>query len=305
MKVLIIGLGSIAKKHIAALRNLDSDCEIHALRSSKSSPAIEGIRSCYSLDEIPLDIKFILISNPTSFHLKTIKEVSHFGVPLFIEKPPIDSLDQISELLMLVKTLHVSTYTAFNLRFHPVVQWMKANVDLHNVIEVNAYCGSYLPDWRPGRDYRKIYSAQKELGGGVHLDLTHEIDFLLWIFGDPMYVKSTKRKISNLEIDSIDSAKYWLEYENFTISLTLNYFRRDSKRNIEIVTNKTTLLCDLISNKITDLRNGQVVFENKAFSSLDTYTDQMKYFINSIETRSKPMNTLSESMRTMEICLTK
>ena len=304
MKVLIIGLGSIAKKHIAALRNVNPDCEIHALRSSKSSPVVEGIRSCNTLDEVPLDLKFILISNPTSLHLKTIKEVSHFGVPLFIEKPPIDTLDQINELLELIKTLKVPTYTAFNLRFHPVVQWLKDNIESHDVIEVNAYCGSYLPDWRPDKDYRKIYSAQKELGGGVHLDLTHEIDFLLWVFGDPMSTMSTRRKISNLEIDSVDSAKYWLEYENFTISLTLNYFRRDSKRNIEIVTNQTTLECDLILNKITDLGKGLVIFESSAFSSLDTYADQMKYFIDCLETKTQPMNTLLESMRTIEVCLT-
>jgi predicted dehydrogenase len=304
MKVLIIGLGSIAKKHIAALRNVNPDCEIHALRSSKSSPVVEGIRSCNTLDEVPLDLKFILISNPTSLHLKTIKEVSHFGVPLFIEKPPIDTLDQINELLELIKTLKVPTYTAFNLRFHPVVQWLKDNIESHDVIEVNAYCGSYLPDWRPDKDYRKIYSAQKELGGGVHLDLTHEIDFLLWVFGDPMSTMSTRRKISNLEIDSVDSAKYWLEYENFTINLILNYFRRDSKRNIEIVTNQTTLECDLISNKITDLGKGQIVFESRAFSISDTYTDQMKYFIDCLETKTKPMNTLIDSMRTIEVCLT-
>ena len=304
MKVLIIGLGSIAIKHITALRNLYPDCEIHALRYSKSSPVIEGIRSCYTLNEVPLDIKFILISNPTSLHLKTIKEVSHFGVPLFIEKPPVDSLYQMSELVKLIETLDVPTYTAFNLRFHPVVQWLKNNIDYYNVLEVNTYCGSYLPDWRPDKDYRKIYSSQKDLGGGVHLDLTHEIDFLLWIFGDPMSTMSSRRKISNLEIDSVDSAKYWLEYENFTISLTLNYFRRDSKRHIEIVTNQTTLECDLISNKITDLRKGQVVFESRVCSSLDTYTDQMKYFIDCVKTKTQPMNNLLESMRTMEVCLT-
>ena len=304
MKVLIIGLGSIAKKHIAAIKNLDSDCEIHALRSSRSSPVIEGIRNCYTLEEVPWDIKFILISNPTALHLKTIKEVSHFGVPLFIEKPPIDSLYQLCELETLIKTLDVPTFTAFNLRFHPVVQWLKDNIEFHKVIEVNVYCGSYLPDWRPDKDYRKIYSAQKNLGGGVHLDLTHEIDFLLWIFGDPMSTVSSKRKISNLEIDSVDSAKYWFEYESFTINLNLNYFRRDSKRQIEIVTDKTTLECDLISNKITDLRKAQIVFESSAFSILDTYTHQMKYFIDCVETRTEPMNTLQESMRTMEVCLT-
>ena len=305
MKILIIGLGSIAQKHITALRKLYPNCEIHAMRSSKSSPLIEGINSCYSLNQLPIDLKFVIISNPTSLHLKTIQAVSHLGVPLFIEKPPVDSLIQVNELQKLINSLEIPTYTAFNLRFHPVVQWLKENIGSHKIIEVNCYCGSYLPDWRPDKDYRKIYSAQKKHGGGVHLDLTHEIDYLLWVFGNPISTTARRRKISNLQIDSVDSAKYWMEYQNYTINLNLNYFRRDAKRCIEIVTNQTTLECDLISNNITDLQKGQVIFESKEFSIFDTYIYQMEYFINCIETNSIPMNNLRESIRTMEVCLIK
>lgn len=303
MKVLLIGLGSIARKHIAALKTLEPDTEIYALRSNQSSPKVEGVISCYSLSEVPSDLRFIIISNPTSLHLKTIKEVVHFGVPLFIEKPPIDNLNDANEILQLLDKLNVPTYTAFNLRFHPVVQWLKENLSSYKVIEVNSYCGSYLPDWRPTQDYRKVYSAREELGGGVHLDLTHEIDYLLWIFGSPKSTQSMRRRVSDLEINSIDCAKYWLEYEYFTVSLNLNYYRRDSKRVIEIVTNQTTLEFDLISNKVTDLPTGKVVFESKSFTSIDTYKKQMNYFIDCIKSKTQPMNSLSESIRTMEVCL--
>lgn len=303
MKVLIIGLGSIARKHIAVLKSLKPDAKIYALRSNASRPEVEGIISCYSLDDVPKDVKFIIISNPTSMHLETIRKVSHLGVPLFIEKPPIDALEHANELVNLIDISKILTYTAFNLRFHPVVQWLIENIKSYNIIEVNAYCGSYLPDWRPNQDYRKVYSARKELGGGVHLDLTHEIDYLLWIFGNPVHTKSTKRKISDLEIDSIDSARYWMEYESFIINLTLNYFRRDARRLVEIVTKQTTLECDLLSNKVTDLLNGEVVFESKSSTNIDTYKKQMKYFMDCIETKTQPMNSLQESIRTMEVCL--
>ena len=303
MKVLIIGLGSIAHKHIAALKTLVPDCKIYALRSNQLGSEVEGVSNCYSLAEVPSDISFIIISNPTSLHLQTIKEVSHFGAPLFVEKPPIDSLSHVDDLTRLVRSLEIPTYTAFNLRFHPVIQWLKDNIEFFRVIEVNAYCGSYLPDWRPDKDYRKVYSARKELGGGVHLDLTHEIDYLVWIFGNPVASNSTKRKISNLEVDSVDSAKYWLEYETFTVNLTLNYFRKDSKRLVEIVTDLTTLECDLLSNKVTDLVKDEVLFETSNFTSSDTYKIQMKYFIDCLETKTQPMNSLLQSMRTIKICL--
>ncbi|MDC3237836.1 gfo/Idh/MocA family oxidoreductase, partial [Schleiferiaceae bacterium] len=95
----------------------------------------------------------------------------------------------------------------------------------------------------------------------------------------------------------------WMEYEDFTVSLTLNYFRRDSKRVVEVITSETTLECDLLNNRITDLRTAEVVFESKAFMSSDTYKRQMEYFLNCIEFKNQPMNSLSESMRTMELCL--
>jgi len=296
-------LGSIAYKHIISLKFVDPDCEIYALRSSKSSPIVEGVISCYSLSEVPSDLGFIIISNPTSFHLQTIKKVVHFGAPLFIEKPPLDNLEDAKEVLQLVSELKLPTYTAFNLRFHPIVQWLKDNIDSHRIIEINAYCGSYLPDWRPNQDYKKVYSAREELGGGVHLDLTHEIDYLIWILGYPLSSKSMKRRLSDLDINSIDSAKYWMEYEDFTVSLTLNYFRRDSKRVVEVITSETTLECDLLNNKITDLRTAEVVFESKAFVNMDTYKRQMEYFLNCIELKNQPMNSLTESMQTMEVCL--
>ena len=303
MKVLIIGVGSIAQKHIAALKILETDSKIYALRSNRSSSEVDGVISCYSLNEVPSDIRFIIISNPTSLHLQTIKEVSHFDVPLFIEKPPIDSLRHVNELVNLIKSLDIPTYTAFNLRFHPVVQWLKENINNYRVIEVNAYCGSFLPNWRPDQDYRKVYSAREELGGGVHLDLSHEIDFLLWIFDKPSSTRSIKRRLSDLEINSVDSAKYWMEYENFTVNLSMNYFRRDSKRIIEVVTNQTTLECDLLTNKVTNLLKDEVVFESSNFKSSDTYQIQMKYFLDCIETKVQPMNSLLESMRTMKVCL--
>lgn len=303
MKILIIGLGSIALKHIVAIKTLEPDAEIYALRSNQSGSEVEGVISCYTLSEVPPEIRFIIISNPTSLHLQTIKDIAHYGLPLFIEKPPIDNLEDANEILELVDKLNLPTYIAFNLRFHPIVQWLKNNIDTYRVIEVNAYCGSYLPDWRPNQDYREVYSAHEEFGGGVHLDLTHEIDYLLWIFGSPKSTKSIRRRLSDLEINSIDCAKYWMEYECFTVSLSLNYFRRDSKRIIEIVTNQTTLECDILSNKVTDLRTSEVIFESKSFSSIDTYKKQMNYFIDCITSKTQPMNSLLESIRTMEVCL--
>lgn len=300
MRVLIVGLGSIASKHINALRSINPSVEIFALRSSGSNQ-VDGISNIFDWKDVPTDIEFILISNPSSEHYTTIWKACEMGVPLFIEKPALIKLDKTDDLFGRISEYKTITYVAFNFRFHPAIQWLKNNLDISSVLEVQAYCGSYLPSWRPTQDYRQNYSARAELGGGVHLDLTHEIDYITWIFGQPKSSFGSLSKISDLEISSIDSAHYWLSYEKMNAAITLNYYRRDPKRTIEIVTKDTTILVDLLNSTITDA-SGTILFKTDV-PVLTTYTEQMKYFIDCIQNKKSMMNSLEESIETLKICL--
>lgn len=302
MKVLIIGLGSIAEKHILALQNTNKDVQIFALRSSIKTDKKEGIINIYSLNQIIDNIDFVIISNPTSKHHNTILEVLKLKVPLFIEKPPLMDLENVEKLLNEIKMNNIKTYIAFNLRFHPVILWLKEKVPLSKVIEVQSYCGSYLPDWRPDKDYRYIYSAKKVLGGGVHLDLIHELDFILWIFGEPKKINTFKGKKSRLEIDSMDVANYNLEYDNFYITILLNYYRRDPKRTIEIVMEDQTWIVNLLKASVCEA-DGHTLFQAENFILQDTYDLQMNYFLENIYTNIPIMNSLEESLKTLKICL--
>lgn len=300
MRVLIIGLGSIASKHINALRSINGSVEIFALRSSQSNQE-EGVTNIFDWKEIPSDIHFVLISNPSSEHYQTIWKASELGVPLFIEKPALINLDKTDDLFGRIAEFKIGTYVAFNFRFHPAILWLKNNLDISSVLEVQSYCGSYLPSWRPTQDYRQNYSAKAELGGGVHLDLTHEMDYITWIFGHPKSWYGSLSKVSDLEISSIDSAHYWLSYEKMNASITLNYFRRNPKRIIEIVTKDTTITVNLLTSTITNA-NDEILFQSDAFV-LETYTEQMRYFIDAIENKKPMMNSLEESLETLKICL--
>jgi len=110
-----------------------------------------------------------------------------------------------------------------------------------------------------------------------------------------------KRSTSSLNIDSVDSAYYWLEYKEFTASIALNYYRRSPKRIVEISFEDETLILDLISNKI--YRNEELVHHETNYSMQDTYVDQMKYFVNCIDKGEEPMNNLQEAVKTLEIAL--
>jgi predicted dehydrogenase len=304
MKVLIVGLGSIGKKHIAALRTLQCECAIYALRSSPTANTEEGIENIYDIDEAKTEFDFAIISNPTYLHYDTIKCLAQKKIPLFIEKPALHSLENVTELIALVEHNKVVNYVACNLRFHPCIVFLKESLikNGNKINEINVYCGSYLPEWRSGVDFKKVYSANANMGGGVHLDLFHELDYTTWLFGMPNKSTSILRSVSSLEIDAIDYANYVLEYDNFTVNILLNYYRRKAKRVIEVVFENETLTVDLLNNYIKD-DDGKVILSSNNFSIIDTYVSQLNYFITLLNKKQESSNPLRESIEVLKIVL--
>jgi predicted dehydrogenase len=303
MRVLFVGLGSIAHKHIQAINGISAGAEIFALRSSKKSLSPEGVTSIHALEELKSKPDFVIVSNPTSLHADAIMQAARLEVPMLIEKPLFHSLDKAQEVMDVLNRKKITTYVACNLRFHPAIAFLREYLQNSNkrVNEVNIYCGSYLPDWRPGRDFRTIYSANAEQGGGVHLDLIHEIDYCCWLFGIPPQTKTIRRNASSLGITATDYAHYNLLYDGFVATITLNYYRRDATRTIEILFDDTTWTLDLNRCTITDALGAKVFSAD--FKMSDTYIDQMKYFMRYVKERGTPMNSANEALEILKICL--
>lgn len=304
MNILIIGLGSIARKHIQALKLVISGARIYALRSAEAGDSVEGVENIFNLEDIPGKPAFVIISSPTYLHLESIRKCMQLEIPMMIEKPLLHELQPALDFEPELAEKNIITYVACNLRFHPAITFLKSFITEHipKINEVNVYCGSYLPDWRPGKDFRTLYSANPEMGGGVHIDLIHEIDYVYWLWGKPHKTIGIERNKSTLQIKATDFAAYHLLYEQFTANITLNYYRRDTKRTIEIVFDNETWKADLIKCEIIS-NTGQVIFSNPQYRMIDTYIDQIKYFIQCIDGNRKPMNSYHEALEVLTIAL--
>ena len=181
LKVCFVGVGSIAKRHV---RNLRAVCEdkgivltIDAYRRSPDD--IEGVDTIYcSETDVPNDYDAIFITNPTDLHLVSLEKFHDKGKHYFIEKPVV-SLPQIEKAKQFKTHINTIYYVACPLRYNAVIQYIKNNINPDDVISVRSISSSYLPDWRPGQDYRDTYSAHKDMGGGVSIDLIHEWDYLI------------------------------------------------------------------------------------------------------------------------------
>jgi predicted dehydrogenase len=304
MNILIVGFGSIARKHIEAIRTLNINATIYAFRSSNNVHQEHNIVNIFSLDNLDFTFDFAIISNPTNLHYKYIQLLAEKNIPLFIEKPPLHTLENSVKLISFIESKNLLNYVACNLRFHPCILFVKDFLKSASfrINEVNVYCGSYLPEWRPGKDFRKIYSANENMGGGVHLDLFHELDYTTWIFGFPTKTRSIKRRVSSLGINAVDYANYVFEYPNFTTNIVLNYYRKKVKRTIEIVLDNQIIIIDLIKNIVSD-ENDVLLFQSSNFEMKNTYSYQMDYFINCLKQNEKPMNSLKESIEVFKIVL--
>lgn len=305
MNILFIGYGSIAKKHKLAIDKLCQSAVCIALRSNKDALEIEGVKSIYGWDELIVNPDFAIVSTPTFRHTEDVKVVVERRIPIFLEKPVSHVLDGLDALSKEISDKHIPTYVACNLRFLPVLQFLHSYLEEKKpkINEVLVYAGSYLPDWRPAVNYKENYSARSEMGGGVHLDLFHELDYVSWLFGQPDRSLSIKSNKSSLDLSAVDFASYSWTYEGFTATILLNYFRRKAKRTIEIVFEDDTWIVDLLKNNImTD--SGQLIFDCADSGIKDTYVSQMRYFIDCIRSGTTPMfNTFQDSVKILKVCL--
>lgn len=261
LKVCFVGVGSIAKRHIRNLREVCNKrgIELHIDALRRMPDSVEGVDCVFtSVGAMPSDYDCVFITNPTSMHLDYLKLFHDKGKNFFIEKPVV-SAKQIKDAKGFVTRNGSTYYVACPLRYTSVIQFIKENVDAKDVLSIRSISSSYLPDWRPGTDYTESYSAHKDQGGGVDIDLIHEWDYLTYLFGWPKNVKCLMGKKSDLKIDSNDFALYVAEYDDKVVELHLDYFGRETIREIEIFTKEDTIIGDLINNTLTFKREKKTI----------------------------------------------
>lgn len=308
MRVLFIGLGSIGKRHLEVLKNLENDVEIIAYRSNKNSEKVEGVRSYYSLDKaLNKSPDIVFITNPTSLHIRYAKKCAEAGCNLFLEKPLSHNLNDCKHLINIVEEKELITLMGCNMRFNPVIKKIREiilNNEINNIYSYRIECGSYLPDWHLNEDYRESYSARKDLGGGVILDLIHEIDYAYWLFGEIESIQSYSGHISHLQINTEDVAEIILKNDTDVLgNIHLDYFRFNSKRNIEIISKNFIIEADLLNGELNIKYNDKNIRYEYDFDSNYMYEQQMKYFLKCVKNNEQTFNDIKDGYKVLKIAL--
>lgn len=291
-RALIAGLGSIGRRHLRLLRAALPQADIRVLRHAHCDDTIEFADGCFDRLEEACDFapQLAIIASPASFHIPTAKALAQSGAHLLVEKPISDSVEGVADLVGFCKAEGRALHVGYNLRFlHTLQQFRSVLADgrIGQVYGVRCEIGQYLPGWRNGADYRTTVSARRDLGGGVLLELSHELDMLRWVFGEVSWLSAWSGRQSALEIDVDDTAMIQMGFANGPVAqLGMDFLRRDTKRMCTAIGEKGSLTWDAVAGRtmLFDPENGSWIDLRSESPDRDfTYSAQIAALIGAIE----------------------
>lgn len=314
-RVLIVGGGSIGKRHFHIASELLPGATIAILTRNMGADKYDTpLNNQLNFDEaIEFNPNIAVLANPSSKHLEFANKFADIGAHVFIEKPMSDSRAGVLELINKCKLHSLSLLCGYNLRFLPSLQRFRQLVqssEIGKIFSVQSRVGQNLAQWRPNSDYRNSVSAQRELGGGVLLELSHELDYLRWIFGDVEWVSGVLSRQSLLQIDVEDSAQIILGFEEdadgrkLIGNVSLDFFRHDPLRDCTVVGELGSIRWNGILGIVEVWKQGQDAW--KVDSSFpgeleQSYISEWLYFLHQIDTKEVDLASGQDSYRVLEM----
>jgi predicted dehydrogenase len=296
--ILVIGAGSIGRRHALNLSKLgarvsmydtDQTSLLEFCKSKSFTPVLNLER-----DMEKCNYSAAIVCTPNHLHIPYAQMGADAGIHLFIEKPLSHSFEGIARLIDTVKAKKLLAMAGFNLRFEPGLKFIKKNLDLKNVAFAIIEYGSYMPEWRKGVDYRKTYSANKSMGGGIILDDVHELDYACWLFGYPDTFHACYGKYSSFEIDVEDVADFHMKYPDKLVTIHADYLQRHYTRSCKICFRDGYLTEWVFGDHVTEYtETGENIFSYRdRFTANDMYLEEMRYFLTRVENGTTPESNL-------------
>ena len=314
-RVLIVGLGSVGKRHLRLARELMPMADIRVLRHQASDEMPEYSNGCFFRieDAVSFAPQVAVIACPAPFHIQTAQALAEAGVHLLIEKPLSASLSGVTKLIKTCQKQCTVLSTGYNLRFMPSLQHYRDLLDdglIGKILSVRCEIGQYLPTWRPDSDYRQGVSARHELGGGALLEISHELDYLRWIFGEVEWVKAILSRQSSLEIDVEDTAHLILGFaaaldgHQLIGTLNLDFIRHDTTRLCTAIGEKASLRWNGLTGEVALYEAGEKEWR-KLYSHShqrdDSYIAEWKNFIECVIEHKTPLITGEDGLKVLQI----
>jgi len=318
MKALVIGCGSIGVRHISHLLKIGvTDIEVadtseDTLRNAQRLFNVKTFRDLSEALQRQPDI--VLVCTPANLHIVGALQALDSGAHVFIEKPLSTSLDGVSALLEKARVKGRNVQVGYNLRYHPAIKAINRIVEsgrLGKILTAHAEFGLYLGKWWHERDYRQSYMARGDLGEGLLLDASHEIDSLMWFLGDVQQVSAFGGKLSELAIGGADAIRILMRMKSGSIaSVHLDCLQPTYTRVYTLVGEDTALHWDCPRGR-ADTNLGRLrIFnsETNRFESVrlrgrpeDTYVEELRDFVRNVKKGVPPLVGIQEGAKVLRV----
>jgi predicted dehydrogenase len=309
--VLIVGFGSIGRKHLQILKRVRPALRAVILRSGLNpeiSEAEIGARVVYDFPAaMRLGLDAAIVASPANTHITYLRDILRAGIPVFVEKPLSSSLEEIDAFLEVEEALSKTpVHVGYVLRHDPTAQKMYELIRdrrIGDIVHARVEAGSFLPNWRKTNDFRNSVSARKDLGGGVLLELSHEIDYISWFFGKIRAVCaiSPGKKVFDLDVEEMVEAL--IQTDRASISMNINFNTARTLREVRVFGSQGTIQWDAMKKEISIFGNDGSV-ENFQWENLDMnqiFEVQARHFLESAETSFPPKVGLEEGVQAVRV----
>lgn len=314
MKFVITGIGSIGRRHFQNLYKLGFHNVAVVRRSPRADkPQKEFLakfkpKVFYDLDEaLRTKPDVVFVTNPTSLHAATALKAVRSEAHVFVEKPIAHNRSGVSKIIAEAKKRNRVLYVGYHFRFHPQLKVMKkyiASGALGKISSARFVTGEYLPGWHPWENYRRSYSARKDLGGGVVLTQSHDLDAAFWFFGRPKAVIARVANTGTFKIDVDDIADMIFSLERCpAVYLHLDYLERPPVKRYTVTGSKGRLEWDYHRGALHLIKpNGKVrEFKlPKGFRRNDMYLSEIRDFLSCIRNQRE---TGEDAAKVLEMAL--
>jgi predicted dehydrogenase len=310
VKALIVGLGSIGRRHGRNLRALSVDVigfDPDGARRDAFATEVAGSLVCRTLEDgLDAGCDFAVIASPNAFHIEQALACARHDLDLFIEKPLGVDASGVTELVAEVGERRLVALLGSNWKFHPSLMRLKEIVDrgdIGTILAVQALGGQYLPDWHPWEDYRRMYSSRKDLGGGVLFDC-HDLDYLTWLLGPLASIGCRMVSTGTLDIETTDLACVMLMFTSGAVgTLQLDYLQRPYARRVHLTGSEGTAIWDYADGLVREYQAATTAWtESRPPEGYDLnamYVDEMRHFLRCVDERRPTVTPLAQAIHVL------
>lgn len=314
MKVLIVGAGSVGKRHLQNFRALGVpafgmvDTREDRRQEAAQEPGVVAVHADLGA-ALAESYDVVVVCAPTASHVPIGQLSLEAGAHVLMEKPLSHTDDGVSALLSLARARNRVLMVGYTYRFWPALIRLKQLLEqgaIGRVLFVDLNFSQYLPDWHPWEDYRSWFMSKREQGGGALLDESHAIDMARWLFGEIQDVFCHSGNLSSLEMTADDYAHLLVTFQSGAkASIHLDVFGRRPRRALDVSGEAGNISCDVSKGELTVYRGDRDSSEVIACSSErnDMFMAEASHFLECIAGRAAPCVSGDDAYRTLLVLM--